>query len=96
MCAWKELVHRDHSAFDKERGILTALLEGVTQSQKATESVPVGTNMSENGGVLRGSKAINNLLGQSLVHPMNLENGWGEVEHRTGHLRVRLGGGKFT
>jgi hypothetical protein len=51
--------------------------------------------MSENGGVLRGSKAINNLLGERLVHLMNLENGWGEVEHRTGYLRVGVGGGKF-
>ena len=51
--------------------------------------------MSEDGGVLRDSKAINNLLGQCLVHLMNLENGWGKVEHRTGHLRVQVGRGKF-
>ena len=43
--------------------------------------------MGEEGGVFRGSQAIDDLLGECLVHHLNLENGRGEVEHGTAYLR---------
>ena len=51
--------------------------------------------MGEKDGVFGGSQAIDNLLGEGLVHGLNLENGRGEVEHGTAYLREVRGGSKI-